>query len=597
MMWRTAQLADQSPRSSAAILALGALTAVLEGLALVLFIPVIQSLGGTDAASRGLEGRFAQALGEYPQAWVAAATVALLCIVVAAKNAAAFAGLWLTRRAEGKAAHSLRVRIFEQTLSSCIDYRAGHRRSDIVATISENSWKVGSALGLVYRVIICACTVLVFIALMALISVRLILVATLFIGFAVFIIRSATRRAAEIGSTVVEENKAFGLQMWESLHALQLIRSFGHESREAERFAGTSERLRHRLLRLDALWAIPAPVSEVVIIVLIGALILLAGSWSVGLASLAAFLSLLYRLQAPARELMQNRVALDGLWAAIADVASYLEDTREAFLRDGNTDAPAIVNSVELRDVWFRYAPDQPFALRGVSVQIPAARTTAIVGRSGAGKSSLFALLFRFHDPTTGEIRADGVPLTEFRIASWRSRLALMSQDVQLFNATIKANIAFGKLDASFDQIRAAAKVAHADRFIEALPEGYDTIVGDRGMRLSGGERQRIALARTILRNPDILLLDEATNSLDSEAEQAFQEALGEFQHRRTVVVIAHRLATVLSADQVIVLDHGEVREVGSPKELIARNGRFAELYHLQQNAGRISPAEGARGL
>jgi subfamily B ATP-binding cassette protein MsbA len=219
------------------------------------------------------------------------------------------------------------------------------------------------------------------------------------------------------------------------------------------------------------------------------------------------------------------------------------------------------------------------------------------VGRSGAGKSTLFSLLFRFNDPTEGRVTADGVPLQDLRIGSWRERLSLMSQDVQLFNDTVEANIAYGDLEARPDAIRAAAEIAHADRFIEAFPEGYDTVVGDHGLRLSGGQRQRIALARTILRNPDVLLLDEPTNALDAESERAFQEALFRFSHQRTVIVIAHQLSTVLRADQVIVLEEGEVREVGTPEALIRKRGRFAEMYDLQQTSRQNLAAERASGI
>jgi subfamily B ATP-binding cassette protein MsbA len=213
---------------------------------------------------------------------------------------------------------------------------------------------------------------------------------------------------------------------------------------------------------------------------------------------------------------------------------------------------------------------------------VPAGKTTAIVGESGAGKSTVMSLLFRFRDPTSGEIVADGTPLTAFDLQSWRERLSVMSQEVYLFNDTIAANIEYADFDAGPERVREAARIARADEFINSLPEGYDTRVGDQGMRLSGGQRQRIALARAILRNPDILLLDEATNALDIETEQAFQLALKQFSKGRTVVVIAHRLATVRAADQIIVMSKGRVIEVGRPDLLLKRPGHFARLYNLQ---------------
>lgn len=336
------------------------------------------------------------------------------------------------------------------------------------------------------------------------------------------------------------------------------------------------------------LWATPGPVSEISITVLIGVLILVAESASIGIAALAAFLSLLYRLQGPTRELLQSKIALDGLAGSIDDVEEFLRATERPFLSQGNLPAPAFGNTVEFRNVSFRYAPDQPLALEDVSLSIPAGKTTAIVGESGAGKSTMMALLFRFMDPTSGEVVAEGVPLPAFDLHSWRKRLSLMAQEVHLFNETIGANIAYGDLDASAEDIREAARIAKADDFIRSLPDGYETRIGDQGMRLSGGQRQRVALARTILRNPDILLLDEATNALDVETEQAFQLALEQYSHNRTVVVIAHRLSTVQAADQIIVMAKGRVIEAGSPDQLFERQGHFSRLHEFQRGRAAI---------
>lgn len=335
------------------------------------------------------------------------------------------------------------------------------------------------------------------------------------------------------------------------------------------------------------LWAVPGPIAELSITCLIGLLIVAAHDTGIGIAALAAFLSLLYRLQGPVRELLQSRVALDSLAGAIDDVDALLHATAEPHLVDGVVAAPPLQTAISFQHVYFRYGPDEPWALDDVCFDIPAGKTTAIVGESGAGKSTLMALLFRFQDPTRGVVAADGTPLSRFMIASWRNRLALMSQEVQLFNDSIAANIGYGRVGASGEHVRAAARIARAHDFIEALPHGYSTLVGDQGMRLSGGQRQRIALSRTILRDPDVLLLDEATNALDVESEQAFQLALEEYSHRRTVIVIAHRLSTVRNADQVVVMAKGRVVEAGAPRHLLDNAGHFARMYNLQH--GEIS--------
>ncbi|MDL2400273.1 ABC transporter ATP-binding protein [Rhizobium mayense] len=575
------------------IVGLGLAAAVLEGAGLFLFIPLIQSLGALAPQPGRWQPIFGRLLASIPEHYLTAFLVGVLCLSILLKNAVHLINTWVTRYIDGLVAHRLRARVFDQTISSCIDYRVENKRSDIITTIANNTWKVSQGLSLAYRLMICFCTFVVFVLLMLLISVRLTFFSMMFLLFGALAIRLATRRADETGKAVVEENKQFGLRMWESINALQLIRAFAQEDYERNRFLQTSDTVRRRLLKLDMLWATPGPVSEISITVLIGALVLLAQSADIGIAALAAFLSLLYRLQGPTRELMQSKIALDGLAGSIDDVDDYLRRTEKPFLAQGILPAAPLRKAVEFRNVSFRYDSGERLALQDVSFSIPAGKTTAIVGESGAGKSTIMALLFRFMDPTSGEVLADGAPLSEFDLRSWRRRLSLMSQEVHLFNDTIAANIAYGDLEAGHAEIRRAAEIAKADDFIRLLPDGYETRIGDQGMRLSGGQRQRIALARTILRNPDILLLDEATNALDVETEQAFQLALDEYSHNRTVVVIAHRLSTVEAADQIVVMAKGRVIEAGSPDELFKRQGHFSRLHGFQH--GRAARVEISR--
>jgi subfamily B ATP-binding cassette protein MsbA len=589
-MQRIFRLAAAPVWAGPAIVALGLVAAVLEGAGLFLFIPLIESLGATAEPSRW-RPLFEGILSPIPEHYVTAVLVVVLCVSILLKNAVNLVNTGVTRYVDGLVAHQLRCRVFEQTISSCVDYRAENKRSDIVTTIANNTWKLSQGLSLCYRLIICACTFVVFVALMLAISLSLTLLSLLFLVLAASAIRFATRRADETGKAVVEENKQFGLRMWESITALQLIRAFAREEYESQRLRQISNRVRQRLLRLDMLWAVPGPVSEMSIAVMIGILILAAERTDTGIAALAAFLSLLYRLQGPVRELLQSKIALDGIGAAIDDVDDFLRATDTPFLSTGRVAAQPIRHAVEFRDVSFRYAPGEPLALDRVSFSVPAGKTTAIVGESGAGKSTVMSLLFRFRDPTSGEIVADGTPLPAFDLHSWRERLSVMPQEVYLFNDTIAGNIQYADFDAGPVRIRDAARIARADDFITSLPEGYDTRVGDQGMRLSGGQRQRIALARAILRNPDILLLDEATNALDIETEQAFQLALEQFSKNRTLVVIAHRLSTVRAADQIIVMSKGRVVEAGPPDQLLKQPGHFARLYDLQSGHSSVAAA------
>lgn len=571
------------------MIGLGCIAALLEALTLFLFIPLIGSLGGSTAeGSRSPTGRWLPDLPFTND--VTTSLVVLLCLAVLAKAAATLLQSGIAHYVEGLAAHRLRSAIFGQTITSCVDYEA-RRRTDIVETIATNSWTVSSGLTLVFRLVVAVLTALVLTSLMLLISIPLALYAILLLGISAILLRITTRHAHSVGTMVISENRDFGQRMWESINALQLIRTFSRESYEMLRFDQTSDRVRRRMLTLNLLWATPTPLSEVASAVLIGALILLGRTHGLDFAVLAAFLSILYRIQYPVREIFQARVTLEGIGGAIDDVTDYLERTARSFLPSGGQKATPLTEAVRFEHVSFRYDEGSQWALDDISFEIPKGKTTAIVGKSGAGKSTLLALLFRFRDPSGGVISVDGVPLPELDVASWRARLALMSQEVVLFNDTVVANIAYGAPDVTSEDLQAAAKLAGVTEFIGSLPDGFESLIGDQGFRLSGGQRQRIALARTVLRDPDILLLDEATNALDPETERAFQSALRDYTRDRTVVIIAHRLSTVRNADQVVVLSEGRVVEVGAPAALLAMGGSFARMT-AAQDGGLFMGAE-----
>jgi subfamily B ATP-binding cassette protein MsbA len=247
-----------------------------------------------------------------------------------------------------------------------------------------------------------------------------------------------------------------------------------------------------------------------------------------------------------------------------------------------------------MEDVSFEYRAGVP-ALRNVSFSVPAGSTTALVGPSGSGKSTLLGLLAAFQRPTTGRIRIDDSAITSFDLRRYRAQLGLVLQDTFLFDGTILENIRYSRPDATLAEVKRVAQVAHCDEFIERMPERYDTVVGERGVKLSGGQRQRVAIARALLADPSILLLDEATSSLDSESEALIQQGLDALRRGRTTFVIAHRLSTILSADKILVLDGGRLVEEGTHEELLALGGRYARLYEQQQRAARnrfVNPGE-----
>jgi len=382
-----------------------------------------------------------------------------------------------------------------------------------------------------------------------------------------------------------EETGKFASLLSQIFLGMRHVKAYGMEVAEHERVRETTEAVYNLAVKSYHVSALSNPMAEILSGLAIMTVIMY-GNWQVEqghttTGALFSFITAFVLAYDPMKRTAKVNAQLQAGLAAAERVFQILDMKPQIVDKEGAQALQVTDYSVELEHVVFYY-PDGSEALRDVSITVPHGKTVALVGSSGAGKSTIINLIPRFYDIAQGSITVGGVDIRDVTMASLRHHLALVSQETALFDESIRANIEYGREGATFDEVKQAAEYAFADGFIADLPHGYDTVVGESGVKLSGGQRQRIAIARAMLRNAPILLLDEATSALDNESERAVQEALKRLQKGRTTIVVAHRLSTIVDADQIIVMEKGQVVEQGTHAELIAKAGVYARLYGMQ---------------
>jgi ATP-binding cassette, subfamily B, bacterial MsbA len=509
----------------------------------------------------------------------------LLIVLFAVRGFAEFGATYSMRYVGRQVVKHLRRQLFERLLVMPVQHFQHQSSGELISRLTYNVEQVANAATDGFSVLVRdTLTIIVLLGWMFYLSVSLTLAVLVIAPFVVLVVKVVARRFRKISHRIQGNMSDVTHVTQEVIEGHRVVRIFGGEAYERERFDSINERNRHLHMRMEGVKAAYVPLIQFIIALVLAFIIWTATSDVLGeqvtAGTFVSFLTAILLLLTPVRRLSMINATLQRGIAAGQSIFAVLDQEAE---RDaGHTPMERARGSLRFERVSFRYEPEGPDVLRDVSLEIRPGESIALVGRSGSGKSTLVNLLPRFFRPTQGRILLDGHDLEDLRLRDLRRQIAYVGQNVTLFADSVAANIAYGRMGATPEEIRAAAEAAHALEFIERLPQGFDTEVGENGALLSGGQRQRLAIARALLRDAPLLILDEATSALDNESERMVQSALEHLMQTRTTVIIAHRLSTIERADRIVVLDAGQVAEIGTHAELLARDGLYTHLYRLQ---------------
>lgn len=478
-------------------------------------------------------------------------------------------------------------KVYEQIFNFSFPFVSRYKVGDLVEYTTTTSTMIRVLMGELNQSIVSVLAIAASIVVMFLLSPSLTWLALCVFGCFGLLQKLIIRKISQISGNVSTHLVDFNKHIVQSLHGLRPIYIFDRQRTMLSNISSTLTQLGSAVKKLYLWHHTSGPINEILGVVLVGAFLIIGQiqeNTQTALPLLLTFITIVYRLNSRMQILVLsvNNVAMH--WGSVLRFEEILSKKDKEFVRIGGMDFKGFQKEIVFENVDLQYIEGQQPAIKAFSAQIEKGKTVAFVGHSGAGKSSIIDLMIRLYEPSQGRVLVDGIDLNHLTIESWRGALGVVSQDTFIFNETIAENIRFGKLEATLEEIIEASKMAGADEFISCLPQGYQTVVGERGYRLSGGERQRIALARALIRDPEILILDEATSSLDTQSERLIQKALDRFRGIKTIVLVAHRLSTVVNADCIFVMEKGEIREKGTHEELLEKEGIYARYWAMQGN-------------
>lgn len=504
------------------------------------------------------------------------------------KNIFAFIEFYLMTYIEQKVVKDLREESYEKIINQSLGFFHKHKTGDLISSITNDINSVNVAVNRSFtKIIRDPILIIVYVVILFNISWQLSLVAIIVLPLTTLIVRAIGNSLRRRSARVQEKISDITSVLQETISGIKVVKAFAMEKYENERFRKkTSDHFKAVIKQIRSL-RLASPISEsiavavMVGVILYGGVLVLQGN-GLHAEDFMRFLFILFAILDPLKSLAEVNNNVQVALASGKRIFELIDKPIKVVEKPNAIEIKEFKSSIKYENVSFKYNSESEEVLTNINFEVKKNQKIALVGSSGSGKTTILNLLPRFYDVESGSIKIDGIDIREYSLASLRSLMGIVTQEVILFNDTVKSNIAYGLDNYSMGQIERAASLANALEFIKELPSGFDTIIGERGLLLSGGQRQRISIARAILKDPPILIFDEATSSLDSESEQLIQQAIENLVKDRTVLVIAHRLSSIINSDKIIVVENGEIVDEGTNEELLSRSGRYRQLYELQ---------------
>ncbi len=570
---------------------LGFLSAVFNGIGTALVIPLVLVVLGEN--QMGLEEgppllkNLISVFDFFPENYKLLAMTFIILLAIILKNVTSCYNSIIGDKLSKLIVREMRIQGIEMVLDLDIDFFCKNKIGDINNKLAGEISKTAASLKNLIQLFTISINILTYFFVLISLSWQLTIIGIIGILIIALLNQNFIKRSKYFGKLVAQKNKEYFIQLLEVITGIRLVKTFTNEEEEFEKIKDKIIALEQVSLDAQANSIIIGPLNEisgiiiVLIIIFLGRYYFFDSIQSVS-AILLTYLVIFFRLLPFIGRLNQARSQFAKNSVSTQIIAEFFNREDKPFMVKNNGEFTQLKEGINLENVFFKYPKTDKLVLSGINISIPKGSVVALVGSSGSGKSTLADLLARFYDPTEGRITVDGRDLRDLDLKQVRKTMGIVSQDTFLFNNTVAYNIAYGLQNVAQEDIIEAAKRANAYEFIVNLPQGFDTEIGDRGVLLSGGQKQRLAIARALLRNPQILILDEATSALDTVSERLVQEAIDELCQDRTTLVIAHRLSTIQRASKIVVLSQGKVIEQGNHKELLQKNGTYTKLYKMQ---------------